>query len=270
MAFILFPTPLNFGNQRTNRNQVVDGNLNSYTEQTTVECHIDTDADGTGTAQAFTHIALISSGVTSYKASGSRNIADNSNHTLSRTIGSSFENSFGEDISRDFNGRRYDLFRVPQVVDPDLRAVTNAELEAQTLNFTLVGTNIKVYLLAVLKAEFELAEGAFDVTDIDSVQLGRVADQADKSQTYIPPLFDKSDVWRVRLRAELYGSRHPESKSNELVAFIRKNKHYFVAVDTEIHPELIFAGIFPNPETQIRYITGNKIGRRVGFSLRER
>lgn len=255
MSFILFKNPLNFGSGRTNRNPVVDGNLNTATEHTTIECHIDTDADGTGTAQAFTHIALISSGVTSYTASGS-------NGTISRTIDSTFENSFGETISKDFNGRRYDLFRVPQV--------SEADQEAQTLSFTLVGTNSKVYLLAVLKADFELTEGAFDITDIDSVQLGRAADQADKSQTYIPPLFNKSDIWRVRLRAELYGSRHPEPKALELVAFIRNNKHYFAAVDTEIHPELIFAGIFPNPETQIRYITKNKSGRRVGFTLRER
>ena len=253
--FILFPTPLNFGNQRTNRNQIVDGNLNSFTEHTTVQCHIDTDGDGTGTAQAFTHIAVISSGVTSYTAAGS-------NGTISRTIASTFENSFGETISKDFNGRRYDFFRVPQV--------SGADQTAATLDFTFVGASAKIYLLAVLKADFELAEGAFDVTDIDSVQLGRVADQADKSQTYIPPLFNKSDVWRVRLRAELYGSRHPESKAKELVAFIRNNKHYFVAVDTEIHPELMFAGIFPNPETQVRYISKNKSGRRVGFTLRER
>ena len=141
---------------------------------------------------------------------------------------------------------------------------------AQTLDFTFVGTGVKVYLLAVLRAEFELAEGAFNTSDIDSVQLGRIADQADKSLTYIPPLFNKSDAWRVRLRAELYGSRHPESKAPELVAFIRNNKHYFAAVDTEIHPELIFVGVFPNAETQIRYITRNKSGRRVGLTLRER
>ena len=253
--FILFPTPLNFGNQRTNRNQVVDGNLNSFSEHTTLQCHIDSDGDGTGTAQAFTHIAVISSGVTSYTAAGSTG-------TVSRTIGSTFQNAFRETISKDFNGRRYDLFRVPQV--------SNADQTAQTLDFIFVGTGAKIYLLAVLKAEFELAEGAFDVTDINSVQLGGVADQANKSQTYIPPLFNKSDIWSVRLRAELYGSRHPEPKAKELVAFIRNNKHYFVAVDTENHPELIFSGIFPNPETQIRYITGNKTGRRVGFTLRER
>ena len=255
MSFILFKNPLNFGSGRTDRNQVVDGNLNSATEQATVECHIDTDADGTGTDQVFTHIALISSGVTSYTAAGS-------NGTISRTVESSFENSFGETISKDFNGRRYDLYRVPLVSD--------ADQTAQALNFTFVGASPKIYLLAVLKAEFTLEEGTFDVTDIDSVQLGRIADQADKSQTYIPPLFNKSDVWSVRLRAELYGSRHPESKANELVAFIRNHKTYFAAVDTEIHPELMFAGIFPNPETQIRYITRNKSGRRVGFSLRER
>ena len=105
--FILFSTPLNFGNQRTNRGQAVDGNLNTATEHTTVQCHIDTDGDGTGTAQAFTHIALISSGVSNYTAAGS-------NGAISRTIESSFENSFGDTISKDFNGRRYDLFRVPQ------------------------------------------------------------------------------------------------------------------------------------------------------------
>ena len=240
--FYLFPYPRNWGGQRTNHKQVVDLNLNTFSSDPTIEAITSVDGTPSGTAQRVSHVFSITEGVVSF--------AD------SQTIGSI---SIASD---EFEDKRYTFKKLTT-------AVTMARAN---LALSVSGTP-KTYRLALLDDTdaFILDDGAFSVLDMDRTPVGNVRVAADGSASWSPGINNMSPKWSLRLQAKLYGTVNPKEKAYQLLAFMSKNPHCFIAMDAVNEPFLIFPCVFPNVATQLRYLSQRiGAGKSVSFSVRER
>lgn len=240
--FYLFPYPRNWGGNRTNRKQVVDLNLNTFTPDVTIEAITSVDGTPSGTAQRVSHVFSITDKVVSF--------AD------SQTIGTV---SIASD---EFEGKRYTFKKL----------TTAATVSRSNIALTVSGTP-KTYRLALLDDAdaFTLEDGAFSVLDMDRTPVGNVRVAADGSASWSPGINNMSPKWSLRLQAKLYGTENPKEKAYELLAFMSQNPQCFIAMDAVNEPFLIFPCLFPNVATQIRYLSQRiGAGKSVSFTVRER
>ena len=114
------------------------------------------------------------------------------------------------------------------------------------------------------------SDGGFSRIEYDSISLGTVEPDLRKRLSYVPPIGNERDKWLVNLT--LYSPRRGtrETLSDQLVSFIRRYKRFVFAPEYKRYPDRVFPALWPNPETQIRYLSRWKgSGRRVLFSVRE-
>ena len=249
--FLLFPEPYNFGDDRTNRTEVVDKNLNTSYAGTDVTTIISENGQSAGAARRASHIFTITETSTAYTVS-SQTVTLPTTQTVD-----------GHDVSKVFEGKTYTLHELTT-------ALSEASL---SFTFSPIG---KIYRLAVLddtNAFNRDNSHLFDAIDIDRINLGRVHRAADGTVSESPPINNMSSKFRVRLRAQFYGERNPDALVESLLSFFGQNRHFFACIDTDFTPYLCFPALLENRETQIRYLS-NKLGagrsRSIAFTIRER
>ena len=258
-----FDFPLNYGGGRSQYREVADNDYATFTTSTSMLLHIDTAGDGSGDARDFTDIFVKGSGITSYSAA----LTDPVNITSPqpRTLPDNVTNDSGDEVSiTDLDGYQNDLHNL-------WTDETAAKPKAKSITLTFTGTSPKIYEVMVLDRLLTLnADGGFSRIEYDSLDLGTVEPDLRKRLSYVPPIGGERDKWLVNL--SLYAPRRGahETISDKLIWFIRKYKNFVFAPEYKRYPARVFPALWPNPETQIRYLSRYKGGgRRVLFSVRE-
>ena len=258
-----FDFPLNYGGGRSQYREVADNDYATFTTSTSMLLHIDTAGDGSGDARDFTDIFVKGSGITSYAAA----LTDPVNITSPqpRTLPDNVTNDSGDEVSiTDLDGFQNDLHNL-------WTDETAAKPKAKSITLTFTGTSPKIYEVMVLDRLLTLnADGGFSRIEYDSLDLGTVEPDLRKRLSYVPPIGGERDKWLVNL--SLYAPRRGarETISDKLIWFIRKYKNFVFAPEYKRYPARVFPALWPNPETQIRYLSRYKGGgRRVLFSVRE-
>ena len=266
MGIQFFDYPLNYGGGRSQYKAVADNDYQTYTEQTAMLLHIDTAGDGTGTARAFTDIFVKCSGVQSYSAALTN--PENITSPQARTLPATVTNDSGDEVSTTVDGYQHDLHNLwadESTAKPKAKSVT--------LTFTAAASKtVRIYEVMVLNRLLTLnADGGFSRIEYDSLDLGTVEPDLRKRLSYVPPINGERDKWLVNLT---FLSPRPttgrDTLTDQLVSFIRRYKNFVFAAEYNRHPDRVFPAVWPNPETQIRYLNRWKgSGRRVLFSARE-
>ena len=261
-----FDYPLNYGGGRSQYKAVADNDYATYTEQTSLLLHIDSKGDGTGTARAFTDIFIKCSGVASYAAA----LTDFANITSPqvRTLPETVTNDSNDTVPITVDGFQNDLHSLwadESTAKPKAKSVT--------LTFTAAASKTaRIYEVMVLDRLLTLnADGGFSRIEYDSIDLGDVEPDMRKRLSYVPPINGERDKWLCNLT--LLSPRTATGRdrlADQLVSFIRRYKNFVFAAEYQRHPDRVFPAVWPNPETQIRYLSRWKGGgRRVLFSVRE-
>ena len=264
-----FDYPLNYSGGRSQYKAVADNNYNTFTEQTSILFNIDTNGDGSGTARDFTDIFVKCSGVASYSAA----LTDPANITSPqpRTLPENITNDSGDTVSiTDLDGFQNDLYSLWDDTQTTIPAKPKAK--SITITFTAVpGETPRIYEIMVLDRLLTLnSDGGFSRIEYDSIDLGTVEPDLRKRLSYVPPIGGERDKWLVNLTLQSPRRGTREILSDQLVSFIRRYKRFVFAPEYKRYPDRVFPALWPNPETQIRYLSRWKGGgRRVLFSVRE-
>ena len=268
MGTQFFDYPLNYGLGRSQYREVADNDYATATTRTSMLLHIDSKGDGTGTARAFTDIFIKCSGVASYAAelTNPENITSPQARTLPETV----TNDSNDTVSILVDGFQNDLHSLWQ--DTTL-GISKPKAKSVTLTFTAAASKTaRIYEVMVLDRLLTLnADGGFSRIEYDSIDLGDVEPDLRKRLSYVPPINGERDKWLVNLT--LLSPRTATGRdtlADQLVSFIRRYKSFVFAPEYKRHPDRVFPAVWPNPETQIRYLSRWKGGgRRVLFSVRE-
>ena len=263
-----FSYPLNYGSGRSQYPEVADNDYNTWTDQTTMLLNIDTAGDGTGNPAEFTDIFVKGSGIVSYTIAWTdpENLTANSlTNPQTRTLPTGVTNDSGfTAFITDRDGYQNDLYHFWNVAQLKPKAT------ALTLTFT--GTNVQVHEVMILNRLLTLnSDGGFRRIEYDSIDLGSVDDDLRGRLDYVPPIGGERDKWLVRLTALSRSGLARDMVADRLINFIRKHKNFVFAPEYNRYPDRVFPALWPNPESQIRYLARWKgAGRTVSFSVRER
>lgn len=261
--------PLNYGGGRSQYREVADNDYNTFSSETAMLLHIDTAGDGTGTARDFTDIFIKTKGVGSYRAA----FTDPANITSpqERTPPATVKNDSGDEVSiTDLDGFQNDLHTLWQ--DRTL-GISKPKAKSITLTFTAkTGETAQIYEVMILNRLLTLnSDGGFSRIDPDSIDLGTVEPDLQKNLSYVPPIGGTRDKWLLNLTLRsprINGVR--DTVADKLIWLIRRYKNFVFAPEYNRYPDQVFPALWPNPETQIRYLSKWKgAGRRVLFSVRE-
>ena len=263
---IFFDYPLNYGGNRSQYRAVADNDYSTFTAQTSLLLNIDTAGDGSGTARPFTDIFIKSTGVDSYAIAltDPEPVVGLSDRTLPATV----KNDSGDTVSTVVDGFQHDLY--------DLwtdESTAKQKAKAMTLTFTAkTGETPRIYEIMVLNRLLTLnSDGGFSRIEYDSIDLGVVDDDIRGRLSYVPPIGGERDKWQVNLT--LLSPRQAAARdkiADALIHFIRKYKNFVFAAEYNRYPDRVFPALWPNPQTQIRYLAKWKgAGRRALFSVRE-
>ena len=227
--------------------------------------HIDSKGNGSGDARAFTDIFVKCKDVTRYTAAltDPENITSPAVRTLPETV----TNDSGDKVPTTVDGFQHDLHSLWQD-----RTLGISKPKAKSITLTFTGSAPRIYEVMVLDRLLTLnADGGFSRIEYDSIDLGTVEPDLRKRLSYVPPINAERDKWLVNLTL-----RSPRTATgrdtiaDDLIAFIRKHKSFVFAPEYKRYPARVFPALWPNPETQIRYLSRWKGGgRRVLFSVRE-
>ena len=261
-----FDYPLNYGGGRTQYREAADNDYNTFTTQTSFLLHIDTAGDGSGTAREFTDIFVKCSGVTSYSAA----LTDPANITSpqARTLPENVTNDSGDTVPITVDGYQNDLYSLwDDTQDPIPPKPT-----AKSITLTFTGSSPRIYEVMVLDRLLTLnSDGGFSRIEYDSLDLGTVEPDLRKRLSYVPPIGGERDKWLVNLT--LLSRRSGTGRdtiADALISFIRRYKRFVFAPEYHRYPDRVFPAVFPNPETQVRYLSRWKGGgQRALFSVRE-
>lgn len=262
-----FDYPLNYGPGRSQYKAVADNDYNTFTEQTSMLLNIDSAGNGSGAARAFTHIFLKCQNVASYAIAltdPEPNIA-----LFDRTLPETVKNDSGDTVNTVIDGYQHDLDDLSTVVS----ATRKLKAKSITLTFTAVsGQTPRIYEIMVLDRLLTLdSNGGLSRIEYDSIDLGTVEPDLRKRLSYVPPIGGERDKWLANLT--LLSPRQGAVRdkiADALIYFIRRYKNFVFAAEYNRYPARVFPALWPNPETQIRYISKWKgAGRRVLFSVRE-
>ena len=259
--------PLNYGGGRSQYREVADNDYNTFTPQTSMLLHIDTNGDGTGTARAFTDIFMKTTGVLKCAIA----LTDPQPPTLTfpdRTLPETVINDSGDTVPTVVDGYQHDLHNL-------WTDETEAKPQAKsiTLTFTAVtGQSPRIYEVMLLNRLLTLnSDGGLSRIEYDSIDLGSVEPDLRKRLSYVPPIGGERDKWLANLT--LISPRRAADRdilADMIISFIRRYKNFVLAAEPKRYPERVFPALWPDPETQIRYLSRWKGGgRRVLFSVRE-
>ena len=261
-----FDFPLNYGSARSQYKAVADNDYNTFTEQSSMLLHIDTAGDGSGTARDFTDIFIKGSGITNYTAAFTdpEHITSPAARTLPETVTNDSRDSVPILVDG-FQNDLHSLWTDTSTAKPKAKSIT--------LTFTAVtGETPRIYEVMILNRLLTLnADGGFSRIEYDSIDLGAVEPDLRKRLSYVPPIGGERDKWLVNLT--LLSRRSGTGRdtiADALISFIRRYKRFVFAPEYHRYPERVFPALWPNPETQIRYLSRWKGGgRRALFSVRE-
>lgn len=265
-----FSPPLNYGNGRSQYREVADNDYETFTAQSSMLLHIDTAGDGAGTARDFTDIFLKCTGVASYTAAFTDGVNIPSNPSrFPRTPPATVKNDSGDTVDTTVDGYQHDLHNLwtdERTLKPQAKAIT--------LTFTAkTGETPRIYGVMILDRLLTLdSDGGFSRIHYDSLDLGTVEPDLRKRLSYVPPIGGERDKWLVNLSYAAYRKAEgsPDALSDRLIHFIRRYKSFVFAPEYNRYPDRVFPALWPNPETQIRYLSRWKgAGRRVNFTVRE-
>lgn len=229
--FHLFPEVLNFGGDKTEHPQVADLNLNTFYRGLAVNFDLKS-------SQRISHVFMVTEGITVISVANRR----------IPTLPAAYA-----------DGKTYTFHKLATPLTTDTLRIT-----------TDTGNIYRIALLDDTNAFSRPINHLFNIVDLDQISLGTIQTGADGSLSEAPALNNNNDKWHVRLRTAFYGTTHPDTLVDDLVAFISQYKHPFCCLDTENLPHVCFPAIFPR-QTQIRYMSRNITkGRSVLFSVRER
>lgn len=258
--------PLNYGGGRSQYKAVADNDYNTFTSETSMLLHIDTAGDGSGTAREFTDIFIKCSGVSSYTAALTN--PENITSPAARTLPATVTNDSGDEVSTTVDGFQNDLHNLwtdEKTAKPKAKSIT--------LTFTAkTGETARIYEVMILNRLLTLnSDGGFSRVEYDSLSLGTIEPDLRGNLSYVPPIGATRDKWLVNLTLD---SRRTttgrDTIADALISFIRRYKNFVFAAEYNRYPERVFPALWPNPETQIRYLSRWKGGgRRVLFSVRE-
>ena len=260
-----FNYPLNYGPGRSQYRSVADNDYQTYSEQTSMLLNIDTAGDGSGEARDFTDIFVKGTGIASYSAAltNPQHITSPAARTLPKTV----KNDSGDDVSiTDLDGFQNDLHTLWQ--DGTL-GISKPKAKSITLTFT--GTSPRIYEVMVLDRLLTLnSDGGFTKIEYDSIDLGTVEPDLQKNLSYVPPIGGTRDKWLVNLTLRSPRNGIRDTIADRLIWLIRRYKNFVFAAEYNRYPDRLFPAVWPNPETQIRYLSRWKgAGRRASFSVRE-
>ena len=265
MGTHFYDYPLNYGGGRSQHREVADNDYNTFTTQTSFLLHIDTVGDGSGDARDFTDIFIKTTGVASYSAAltDPQHIAS----PATRTLPGEVVNDSGDTVPTTIDGYQHDLHNLwTDATQPKPKA------KSITLTFTAEsGQSVRIYEVMVLDRLLTLnADGGFSRIEYDSIDLGAVEPDLRGRLAYVPPINAERDKWLINLALLSPRSTGRDTLADQLVSFIRRYKNFVFAAEYHRYPERVFPAVWPNPETQIRYLSRWKgAGRRVLFSVRE-
>ena len=259
--------PLNYGGSRSQHPEVADNDYATFTTSTSMLLNIDTAGDGSGDARDFTDIFLKCKGVASYSAA----LTDPANITSpkDRTPPAMVKNDSGDNVPTTVDGYQHDLHSL--WTD---ESTAKPQAKSLTLTFTAkTGETARIYEVMILNRLLTLnSNGGFSRIEYDSLSLGTVEPDLRGRLSYVPPIGNERDKWLVHLT--LLSHRTATGRdtiADDLIAFIRQYKHFVFAAEYNRYPARVFPAVWPNPETQIRYLSRWKGGgRRVLFSVREK
>lgn len=260
-----FDYPLNYGGGRSQYRAVADNDYSTFTSETSMLLHIDTAGDGSGTAREFTDIFIKCSGVSSYTAAFTN--PENITSPAARTLPATVTNDSRDEVSTIVAGYQHDLHNLWGD-----EAAAKPKAKSITLTFTAVsGETPRIYEIMILNRLLTLnSDGGFSRIEYDSLDLGTVEPDLRKRLSYVPPIGNERDKWLVNLTLQSPRRGTRETLSDKLISFIRRYKNFVFAAEYNRYPERVFPALWPNPETQIRYLSRWKGGgRRVLFSVRE-
>ena len=261
-----FDYPLNYGGGRSQYRAVADNDYNTFTSETSMLLHIDTAGDGSGTARAFTDIFVKCAGVSSYTAVFTN--PENITSPAARTLPETLTNDSRDEVSTIVDGYQHDLHNLWSD-----EAEAKPKAKSITLTFTAVsGETPRLYEIMVIDRLLTLnSDGGFTRIEYDSLSLGTIEPDLRGNLSYVPPIGNTRDKWLVNLTLDSRRSTTGrDTIADDLIHFIRKHKSFVFAPEYDRHPDRVFPSVFPNPETQVRYISRWKgAGRRVSFSVRE-
>lgn len=263
MGTQFFNAPLNYGSGRSQYRAVADNDYATFTSQSSMLLHIDSKGNGSGDARAFTDIFVKCKDVTSYTAA----LTDPENITspAARTVPETVKNDSGDKVPTTVDGFQHDLHSL-------WTDESTAKPKAKSITLTFTGSAPRIYEVMVLDRLLTLnADGGFSRIEYDNLSLGTVESDLRGNLSYVPPLGATRDKWLVNLT--LRSPRKPTGRdtiADDLIAFIRKYKSFVFAPEYQRYPARVFPALWPNPETQLRYLSRWKGGgRRVLFSVRE-
>ena len=256
-----FDYPLNYGPGRSQYREVADNDYNTFTPQTSFLLNIDTAGDGSGEAREFTDIFVKVRGIASYAAAftNPENITSPAAHTLPPTV----KNDSRDEVSTIVDGYQHDLYSL-------WTDENTSKPQAKSITLTFTGSNVRIYEVMVLDRLLTLNLRNLR-PEYDSIDLGIVDPDLRGRLSYVPPIGGERDKWRVRYTLEsLREAAARDQIADRLIHFIRRYKNFVLAAEYNRYPDRVFPALWPNPETQIRYIGGWKgAGRRVRFTVRE-
>ena len=260
-----FAYPLNYGPGRSQYRSVADNDYKTFTEQTSMLLNIDTAGDGSGTARDFTDIFIKATGVTNYTAAFTNGANIPMPSPFPRTPPTTVKNDSGDNVPTVIDSYQHDLHSL-------WTDGNTAKPKAKSVTLTFTGTNIRVYAVMILDRLLTLnSDGGFSRIEYNSLDLGVVEPDLQKNLSYVPPIGGTRDKWLVHLTLlSRRNSGTRDTVADAMISLIRRYKNFVFAAEYNRHPDRVYPALWPNPETQIRYLAKLKgAGRRVLFSVRE-
>ena len=255
--------PLNYGPGRSQYREVADNDYNTFTSETSMLLNIDTDGNGMGTAREFTDIFIKCKNVSSYTAAFTD--PENITSPAARTPPKTVKNDSGDTVSTTVDGYQHDLHSLWEDESTD-------KPKAKSITLTFTGTSPRIYEVMILNRLLTLnSDGGLSRIEYDSIDLGTVEPDLRKRLSYVPPIGGERDKWLANLTLLSPRTRTTrDTIADTLIACIRRYKRFVFAAEYNRYPDRVFPALWPNPETQIRYLSRWKgAGRRALFSVRE-
>lgn len=263
-----FDYPLNYGGGRSQYREIADNDYQTYSEQTSMLLNIDSAGDGSGTAREFTDIFVKGTGIASYTAAFTN--PENITSPAARTLPQMVTNDSGDGVPITIDGYQNDLHNL---WTNENQFGEKPKARSITLTFTAATRQTpRIHEVMILNRLLTLnSDGGFSRIEYDSVDLGTVEPDLRKRLSYVPPIGGERDKWICHLT--LLSPRQNKARdilADALISFIRRYKNFVFAAEYNRYPDRVFPALWPNPETQIRYLSRWKGGgRRALFSVRE-
>lgn len=252
MPTLFFEPPLN-----TTPVKLTDGRLDTFTTDTVLTFNVDALGTGVGDARPFTHIFMVSEGVSSYAigATGGNVIG------INVTLPTSLTDSSGYTVDPVIDGRHYDLFHWE---------AGNTKHTAQYLTITLTGSNTKVYQLYVLNAVLEIAEGGFSDIQFIEELAGFEQRSARGRRSVAPGIAGVGHKNRISLVAEPQRGDRTDKVARAVSAFMRKYPEFMFSLEPNRFPDMTFEAMNGERQVNSQFRSQWKaLGRRTSFVIQQ-